>query len=823
MDESPSALPDSRRPLRETLRLPPDSLYRRCTLTGVEFASTAELPDPPELIGQTRALDAIRLAANIEHSGFNLFVIGEPGSGKRSAVRRFLEAKAAGMPPPADWVYVNNFGDPRKPLALQLPPGQAIALRNAMDELIDDLGTLLPAAFESEDYQARRNAIEERFQERQEAAFEALGKEAEAEQIAILRTPTGFAMVPAGADGKMMKPERFNELPEAQREALEKRIAALQDKLANILKAVPGWDKERRSAVKALNRETAQAAIGQSLEELTTRFAGLPQVLEHLEVVRQDLVTHANLFIATSPEQDDSSPTPEALQGHFDRYKVNVLVGQDSGQGPGSPVIEESHPTLGNLLGRVEHVAQQGALVTNFLLVKGGALHRANGGFLLLDLRQLLTEPLSWMALKRTLRSHCIRIESAGDVLGLVPTVSLEPEPLPLNLKVVLFGDRLLYYLLAEFDPEVPELFKVVADFDDSTPWSDDSVEAYAQLLAAICRREQLRPMVRDAVARVIERCARMAGDSQRLTLRLEPLADLLREADFIAGAAGRAALSSEDVAAALEAQESRSGRLRERTLEHIVRGVAMIDSSGHRVGQVNGLSVLQLGGPAFGRPSRITARVRMGAGKVVDIEREVQLGGPLHSKGVLILSGYLAAHYAPEVPLSLAATLVFEQSYGGVDGDSASAAELFALLSALSGVALDQGLAVTGSVNQLGEVQAIGGVNEKIEGFFDVCAARGLTRQQGVIIPAANVQHLMLRADVLEACTSGRFSVYAIHSVGEGIELLTGLPAGERDARGVFPPESVNALVERRLLDFARARRSFGAAAEDTADAPRE
>ncbi|MCC5862344.1 MAG: AAA family ATPase [Gammaproteobacteria bacterium] len=803
--------------------LPAQALYRRCDPALLGFASTAELEsEVPELLGQQRALEAIQLAAHIERQGFNLFVIGAPGSGKRAAVRRHLEARAGEMPAPADWVYVNNFSEAQKPIALQLPPGTARGLRDALDELIEDLRTVLPAAFETEDYQARRGVIEEEFRQKQEQAFEALGEEAQSQRVLILRTPGGFAMAPATEDGKVMKPEVFNALPDDERETLEQRIEVLQAKLADILKSIPRWDKARRSAVKALNRETAQAAVGHGIDELAERFSSLPQVIEHLEVMRGDLVDNARLFMARPAEDDEGAlPAEDQHDGVFERYKINVIVGRDEADAAGAPVIEESHASLANLVGRVEHIAQQGALLTNFQLIKGGALHRANGGFLLLDLRQLLIEPLAWTALKRALRNRCIRIESAGDYLSLISTISLEPEPIPLDLKVVLFGEPLLYYLLAEFDPEVPELFKVVADFDDSTPWREEDTPDYARLIAGICRRESLAPLGAAAVARVIEHCARLVDDRERLSLRLEPVADLLREADFRARSGGSESIDVADIEATLAAQRQRAGRLRERTQEHLLRGITLIDTQGHATGQVNGLSVIQFGGMAFGRPTRITARVRMGAGKVIDIEREARLGGPLHSKGVLILAGYLAAHYAVDVPLSLAATLVFEQSYGGVEGDSASAAELFALLSALAEVPLRQDLAITGSINQMGQVQAIGGVNEKIEGFFDVCAARGLTGSQGVIIPQANVQHLMLQREVVEACDRGEFAVYAVSHGDEALAVLTGLAAGERQAEGQFPVDSLNARVEQRLIGFARARRDFAGHDRERGEAP--
>jgi len=510
-----------------------------------------------------------------------------------------------------------------------------------------------------------------------------------------------------------------------------------------------------------------------------------------------------------NPAVESQGPAHGHANG-FKRYAVNVVVSNEDGDG--APVIYEDNPTLSNLIGRVEHISEMGALVTDFTLIKAGALHRANGGYLILDVLKVLTNPLSWDALKRALKAGKIRIESPGQMLSLISTVSLEPADIPLKAKVVLCGEPLIYYLLSSYDPEFSTLFKVAADFEDEIARDGGKETLFARQLATMIRREKLRSLDRGAVARVIEHSARLAGDAEKLSIDLRAIAALVREADFYAGEAGSAVTRAVQVQQAIDAQIRRADRLRERSYEMIQRGFVLLDTDGAEVGQVNGLSVLQLGSFAFGRPSRITARVRMGAGKVIDIEREVELGGPLHSKGVLILSAYLASHFAADRPLSLSASLVFEQSYGGVEGDSASSAELYALLSALSDVPIRQNLAVTGSVNQNGRVQAIGGVNEKIEGFFDICRQRGLTGDQGVLIPAVNRKHLMLRQDVVDAVAEERFAIYPVESIDEGIELLTGRPAGVRGADGKFPEGSVNRLVEDRLTAFAEARRRFGA-----------
>jgi len=553
------------------------------------------------------------------------------------------------------------------------------------------------------------------------------------------------------------------------------------------------------------------------MDELRKVYASVPGVVDHMNAMEQDVLEHVEDFRTpeeSAPAVTSETPWPPLPLGQllFRRYQVNVVV--DNRDAHGAPVVYEDHPMMHNLMGRIEHLAQMGALLTDFTLMKAGGLHRANGGYLMLDAHKVLLQPFAWEELKRALRSREIRIESLGQMLGLVSTVSLEPEPIPLDLKVVLLGDRLLYYLLSQFDPEFGELFKVAADFEDRMDRTPENDLRYARLIGMLARQEGLRPFDRGAVARVIEQSARLVGDGTKLSTHTQSLADLLREADYWAGQADHSVVSAADVQRAIEAQIRRADRVRERVQEEIRRGTLLIDTQGARVGQVNGLSVIALGQFAFARPNRITARVRLGRGEVVDIEREVTLGGPIHSKGVLILAGFLGARYAADRPLSLSASLVFEQSYSTVEGDSASSAELYALLSALAEVPIQQSFAVTGSVNQHGEIQAIGGVNEKIEGFFDVCRAHGLTGAQGVLIPAANVPHLMLRQDVVEAVAAGLFQVYPVETIDQGIELLTGVPAGQRDGAGTFPEGSLNQRVEARLRDLAEKQRAFGALA---------
>jgi len=779
-------------------------LYRPAAIDALEFASTAELAPLPGLVEQTRAQEAIRFGTGIGQRGFNIFAIGAPGSRIRQSVRALLDEAAHQRQQCDDWVYVNNFTAPHQPRALSLPSRRAPAFAQAMHTLVEDLKVSLPAIFESEDYQKRRGAIEQSIQQKNEGALAALNEKAQARGIVILRTPMGFAMAPA-RDGKVVPPADFNNWPQSEQEQVRAAIGDLEKDLEETLRALPRHEKEQRDAVRALDRDTAKFAIAQAFEELRTGFADLPQVIEHIEATRADILENLPLFLQAAAAAAEGALAEMHVGGPFDRYEVNVFVTQVDHC---APVVEELHPTLGDLLGRVEYLQMQGALVTNFRLIKAGALHRANGGMILIDARALLTEPFSWPALKRALMRGEIVIEDVSRFIGLTTTVSLEPDPIPLDVKVVLFGDRILYYLLSALDPDFAQHFKVLADFEDDTDRTPANEATLARLIGTIAAQEGLKPLDRGAVARVIEHAARIAEDAARLTLLGEKLRDLIAEASHWAAGAQ---VTRADVEQALEQQRRRAARVQERSRGMILRDIALIETAGSRVGQVNGLSVLSLGDHSFGRPSRITCRVRPGGGKIVDIEREVELGGPLHSKGVLIMAGFLAGRYALDTPMSLYASLVFEQSYGGVDGDSASSAELYTLLSALAEIPLRQDLAVTGSVNQHGVVQAIGGVNEKIEGFFDICAARGLTGTQGVLIPAANAQHLMLRADVVEACAAGKFSIWPVATIDEGIALLTGEAAGERSTAGTWPEGSLNRTVEERLKQFAKARRESG------------
>ena len=803
--------------------LSPDRLARRCDPDRFDFETTAELHDGTGIVGQDRAVRAIRFGVGIRNEGFNIFALGSDDTDKRTLVRRFLEERAAGEPPPDDVCYVNNFAEPHKPRVLRLPAGTGARISKELDAVLQDIPSALESAFESEEYQTRRQTVQEEAGEHQQEELEELDQSAREKGLALIRTPMGFVFAPLkddkddkdekdGKDGEVLAPEELESLSNEEQERLKHEIEGLQQALQKILRKVPHHQRQVRARVTELNHEIAGITVHEVLGPLRERYADHQAVLDHLDGIERDMVENVRRLVGGGEDEQQQQQVVAALRGgagsaalerpSLRRYRIHVLV--DHTESEHAPVVYQDLPTYQNLVGKVEYVPVMGTLITDFNLIKPGALHQAAGGYLVADAHRLLTQPFAWEGLKRSLQSGEVRIESPREAWGLVSTVSLDPEPMALDVKVVLVGSPLLYYLLSTYDPDFGDLFKVEADFDDRMDRSPENEQTYARLVAGIAEEHGLRAFDRTAVARVVDRAARLVGDSERLSVLTRSVRNLLCEADHWAGEDGADVVSARHVDRAVEEWTYRSSRLRDRIQEEIERGTIYIDTEGSHVGQVNGLSVLQLGEYSFGRPSRITARIRFGRGEVVDIEREVELSGPIHSKGVLILTGFLGARYAADRPLALAASLVFEQSYGGIDGDSASSAELYALLSAIGRVPLEQSFAVTGSINQHGRIQPIGGVNEKIEGYFDVCRARGLTGEQGVLIPASNVKHLMLRADVIEAVEGGRFHVWPVETVDQGMELLTGLPMGAKDEQGEYPEGSVNALVAARLAELA-------------------
>jgi lon-related putative ATP-dependent protease len=786
-------------------------LYWRCDASKLGFESTAELSGLKDIPGQDRAAEAIQFATEIGVDGHNVYVLGPPGSGRHAFVRRFLEEKAAGREVPVDWCYVSNFDDPRKPHAMALPPGRSKGFRGDVEQVIQDAQTAIPAAFESEEFQNQREAITEEFKDAQEQAFQAVEEEARGHDIGVVQTPTGVAFIPI-RDGEALGSEEFKKLPEEEQKRFHEQIEALTRKLQQVMRAMPKHAREMRQKIRQLERDVAGMAVTGLIDDLIHKYQDLPAAADHLGRMQADIINNVGIFLrppegqGVPPQLQQMMETKESAA--MRRYAVNVLV--DRSGDSGSPVVFEDRPSFVELVGRVEHESEFGSLVTNFSLIRAGALHRANGGYLVIDAAKLLSYPQAWEGLKRALKSRELRIRSLFDEFGLVSTVTLEPEPIPLELKVVLIGERIYYYLLQQYDPEFRELFKVAADFEDQIDSSSQNIQSLARWLATIVQEEGLKHVHRDGIARLMEESARQIGDSERLSADIRRASDLLREAHYWAVRNDRELIGASEVQKAIDSRIRRGSRYRDRMQEEMLRETFVVDTSGAKVGEINGLAVVQIGDLAFGRPQRISATVTLGNGEVVDIEREVKLGGPLHSKGVLILSSFIASHYLTDRPLSLSASLVFEQSYGGVDGDSASAAELCALASALSGVPLKHSLAITGSVDQRGRVQAIGGVNEKIEGFFDLCNARGLTGEQGVLIPLANVKHLMLRQDVVEAVKEQKFGVYPVDHVDRALEILTGVAAGARLESGAFEEGSINQKVREKLIELADLRREF-------------
>lgn len=787
------------------------ALYTACDLKRLDFTTTDELEPLAQPLGQERALEAIEFAIDIEQQGFNLFVVGAPGLGKQELVQQILKQRVQDAEYRWDWCYVNNFANPQQPRVLRLPLGIGQKLRIDMESLVEDLLTALPSSFQSDEYRNRRQEIEQELQERQEKAFRSLDQEAEEKGIIIIRTPSGYTMGPM-ADGKPLDQQQYEKLSAEERHRVENLIAELQQDLQVIIRDIPLVEREHHQRVKALNQEITRLTVEQLIAWIENSYRDQAQIMEYLLEVKQNAIKNVDAFLPA--EGGGEADNIASRVAAFHAYSINVIVDNSDSEGPA--IVFEDNPSYQSLIGRVEYVSQMGTLTTDFTLIKPGALHRANGGFLVLDAHKLLTHGFAWEGLKRALKSRELKIQSLEQMLSLVNTVSLEPEAIPIDVKVILTGEPRLYHLLRTYDHEFDQLFKVSADFARSTRRDADSVQQYARMVSALQRDRGARPLDKASVGRVIEEASRTADDGERLSLRLDDMRDLLSEADYLAGKGSREVIKLADIELAIAKRRHRQDQYRELLQEQVVRGIRLIDTEGARVAQVNALSVLETAGYRFGQASRITATARLGRSRIVDIEREAKLGGEIHSKGVMILSSYLTGRYAAEQPLPLAASLAFEQSYGMVDGDSASAAELCALLSALGEIPLQQSLAVTGSINQLGEIQAIGGVNEKIEGFFELCSARGLSGKQGVIIPRANCVHLMLHKDVRTAVKKGKFNVYPVERVEEVMQLLSGLKPGAADAEGNYPQHSFNYRIQQRIEKLQNLQRQHARPASD-------
>ena len=785
-----------------------DKVHKVCEADNVGCNSTQELTALETIVGQDRAIRAMQFGLGIKEKGFNIYVSGMPGTGRTTAVRRYLELEAGNKPVPNDWCYVNNFDDPYHPHALSLPPGRAIELQKGMENLTKITFQDVRNAFESEGYEKQKEESLTKFQQRKQEILENVNQQALSEGFMLQPTPMGVITVPT-RNGKPMSEEDFLKLSQKDKDELVQKQQKVQNALEASIRQTKSLDKDARDAVDKLDREIATYTLRNWMEDMREKFQSLPEVLSYLDAVQADLLDQVELFKSDAQEETPVLGLPQPPKGlPLKKYAVNILV--DNSKLKGAPVIVETNPTHDNLFGRIEQEARFGALVTDFTLVRSGSLHRANGGYLVLPVEDVLRSPFVWEDLAHALANASIVIEDATEKFGF-STKSLKPEPVPLSIKVILIGRPDVFQLLLSYEVHFHELFKVKAEFDTSMARDADHTREYAGFATMLCTTQHLKHLDGTGLARLVEHGSRLAEDQEKLTTRFGEISDVIREANYYATVDGSELITAQHIRKTIEERYYRSNLIQERLQEMITRGVIKIDIQGKKVGQINGLSVLGLGDISFGQPNRITVSLSLGREGVVNIEREAKLSGPIHTKGVLILSGFLASRYAQEKPLSLSARLVFEQSYGGIEGDSASSTELYAILSALSGLPVSQGIAVTGSVNQNGEVQAIGGVNEKVEGYFEVCQTAGLTGDQGVIIPESNVVNLMLKESVVEAIRQGKFHLWPVRTIDEGIEVLTGVKAGERLPDGSFEPDSVNARVDGRLRQMAEDLQRFG------------
>ncbi len=794
-------------------KLTSEQLYRKCDAAKFDFTTTADLEERLSALGQDRAICAVELGINIKSRGYNLFCLGPEGTGKTSLVKRILEKEGKQRPTPDDWAYVYNFDEPHKPVAVNFAAGEAAKFAKDMEEFAYAMEHDLPEAVKNELYEEQLSVIREKYQEKRNDYVKVLQKKAKGKKVSLLHMPMGVVVAPM-KNGEIISPDVFDTLSDDEKNEIMADLNAMQEEIAQHQDDAPGWEEKQTEEIKKLQEKLVKDAIKKPINDIKQKYRGNKKVAEYLKAVQNYILENIPSFVPNYDQDSKPQTEEEPMAGllsqlknqqeedKYSKFKVNVVVKNvpDSG----APIVLLDHPTQGNLVGKVERIQQFGALITDFTLIKGGALHRANGGFLLIDARKLLLQPYSWDSLKRALASKEIKIEAPSEDTSF-STISLDPQPIPLDVKVVMTGDAELYDLLSERDPDFSDYFKVEADFGMIIDRTDENEVEYAKLIGSLTKKKNLRSLNKQAVARVIEYSSRLADDSEKLTAHVSSIGDLLKEADYWARKSKASQIGKNHVDQAIKSQIYRSDRVNRAMLEQIDKGTILLDVKGERVGQINGLVVYNFTRNSFGKPTRITTQVRLGRGEFINIEREVAMSGPIHSKGVLILQALIANRFAKRSPLSLSASIVFEQSYGGVDGDSASSTEYYCMLSAIANLPIKQSLAVTGSINQFGEIQPIGGVNEKIEGFFEVCKYNGLTGKQGVIIPRTNVVNLMLREDVLEAVENGQFSIYAIDDVDDGIELLTGIPAGKADKRGRFPKGTVNYMVQQSLEEYYR------------------
>jgi lon-related putative ATP-dependent protease len=774
---------------------------KQCPRDFIDCSSTFDLDPLVDIIGQERALEALQFGLDIREEGFNLFVAGQPGTGKKTAIMNFLSEKAKTLPSPSDWCYVNNFKDGNCPNALRLPSGEGAEFRDDINGFIEEMQKALQSAFESEDYATQREEILQKYEDKKQKLWSELNNKAKDAGFVIQRSQIGIMIVPV-INGQMINDQQFNVLPQSSRDEIQSRRKKLQDSMRSSMIKFRDIDRDAEKEIEKFNKEVASFALEHLLSALKDKYGDIVECDQFLESIKDDILD--NLMSIISPS-DEEMPLPFLASKRFDpteRYKVNLIV--DNKDLEGAPVIMEMNPTYDHLFGAVEKEARFGALVTNYTMIRAGSAHKANGGFLVIQVEELLRNPGAYESLKRTVVNKKLEIEDLASRMGFMSTRSLRPEPIPFDAKVILVGTPRLYYLLYQLDTEFKKIFKVKAEFDRTMDRNEDNVKKYAQFMCTLIRKEELLHLDASGIASIVEFSSRLASDQNKLSTEFQEVSDIIRESNYYAKQEGSDFITKDHVKQAIESKIYRSNMIEEKLQEMIENGSILVVTEGETVGQVNGLAVLGLGDYMFGKPSRITASVGIGKKGIIDIERESEMGGPTHTKGVHILTGFITSRYASKHPLNLTARLTFEQSYSGVDGDSASSTETYALMSALSGKPIKQSIAVTGSVNQKGEVQAIGGVNQKIEGFYELCKVRGLTGEQGVLIPESNVQNLMLKEEVVEAIKEGQFHIYPVKTIDEGIEILTGVQAGELKKDETWTKESINYLVQENLDKMA-------------------
>ncbi len=766
-------------------------------------------PVKRKVVGQKRAIEAIEFGIGMRDPEYNIYVAGRTDTGVTYLARSFLEEVAKKQPPPPDWCYVFNFKETDRPVALQLPSGMGNTFKKAMDEFAANLEEKIRGAFKTDDYRYKEQVLRQEFEQNRRKVVDSLREKVESQGFLLQMDAQGVSIMP-GKDGKVIPPEELAKYSAKAKASLRKRGDRLSAKMNNSMGEIGRLESDMMEKRKRLDQEVALAVVGKMMQPIVSKFKKYPQVVDYLAAVKADVLEHLDEFRKPTEEKTPQGmPAGVAWPPVLNNYSVNVFV--DNSDAKGAPVVYTSHPTYPALFGRIEREAVYGALVTDYTMIRPGALHEANGGYLVLKAMDILKWYFSWEALKRAVRHKEVKIEDISEMYGFMTTKTLKPEPIPLNVKVIVTGDPYLYELLYMYDDRFKQMFKIKAHLDDEANRNQRNINQSVECMARFCEEEGLRHVDRSGMARLVEYSLELTGNRDKITLKLGAIGDIIKEADYWAKDSKRKYISAKHVEKAIEKKRYRANLVEERVQELVKKDILWVETSGSRVGQVNGLSILQTGDHTFGKPGRITANVAMGKRGVVTIERESELSGKTHTKGVMILSGYLSEHFAQERPLALTASLCFEQTYGMVDGDSASSAELFVLLSAIAQVPIYQGIAVTGSVSQKGEVQPVGGVTRKIEGFFDICKYKGLTGTQGVIMPDKSVKELMLKKDLVAAVERGRFHVYPIRRIEEGIEILTGMKAGKRRKDGIYPKDTLFRLVDERLKAFAEKARDFG------------